>query len=420
MNRIVLVGNGFDLAHGLQTRYEDFVNWYWEQWGKRLIHSDKKLVEDELYSFKLKSELGGWYLVWGFHYNLLPREYPKSEIVNLLKSDTDTCEIKEKSIFFNEICRAIETKNWVDIENEYYKFLCSFLAKSQYDNPHVLNRELDFIKSKLIEYLTSVQEEHIQDLHLNDNVRQKIFSPFTSKDISINSGEIWIDFLKRRYELSQGQWKNLLSNYNESDVHDRLCRINSFKEKYGELIKSIGIKIVPEEEFPEEFLLPDRIVLLNFNYTSIADAYFPKANCFTVNHIHGELSKPESVIFGYGDESDEGYEELLKLDENEYLRNMKTIRYSESDNYRHMLSFIESAPFQVYIMGHSCGNSDRTLLNTLFEHKNCVSIKPFYHQKEDGLDNYLDIVQNICRNFTDMKLMRDRVVNKTFCTSLSS
>ena len=66
-------------------------------------------------------------------------------------------------------------------------------------------------------------------------------------------------------------------------------------------------------------------------------------------------------------------------------------------------------------MGHSCGNSDRTLLNTLFEHKNCLSIKPFYYIKEDGSDNYLEMVQNISRNFTDMKLMRDRVVNKTYC-----
>ena len=70
-------------------------------------------------------------------------------------------------------------------------------------------------------------------------------------------------------------------------------------------------------------------------------------------------------------------------------------------------------------MGHSCGNSDRTLLNTIFEHKNCISIKPYYHKrKKDGKDNYLDIVQNISRNFTDMKLMRDRVVNKTYCEPL--
>ena len=31
MNRIVLIGNGFDLAHGLKTRCEYFINWYWEQ-----------------------------------------------------------------------------------------------------------------------------------------------------------------------------------------------------------------------------------------------------------------------------------------------------------------------------------------------------------------------------------------------------
>ena len=31
MNRIIFIGNGFDLAHGLPTRYEDFINWYWEK-----------------------------------------------------------------------------------------------------------------------------------------------------------------------------------------------------------------------------------------------------------------------------------------------------------------------------------------------------------------------------------------------------
>ena len=70
-------------------------------------------------------------------------------------------------------------------------------------------------------------------------------------------------------------------------------------------------------------------------------------------------------------------------------------------------------------MGHSCGNSDRTLLNTLFEHQNCASIKPFYYKKDDNSDTYLEIVQNISRNFTNMKLMRDRVVNKKYCEALS-
>jgi L-lysine 2,3-aminomutase len=73
-------------------------------------------------------------------------------------------------------------------------------------------------------------------------------------------------------------------------------------------------------------------------------------------------------------------------------------------------------------MGHSCGNSDRTLLNTLFEHKNCVSIKPYYYEwtDEEGghSDNYIEIIQNISRNFNSMQLMRDRIVNKLYCRPL--
>ena len=146
--------------------------------------------------------------------------------------------------------------------------------------------------------------------------------------------------------------------------------------------------------------------------------YLPTTNAFYINHIHGSLQNPNDIIFGYGDELDENYKKILNKNDNEVLRNIKTFKYSNEQNYRNMLRFIESSPFQVFIMGHSCGNSDRTLLNTIFEHKNCVSIKPFYHKKDEGSDNYTEIVQNIARNFTDMKLMRDRVVNKTLCEPL--
>ena len=115
---------------------------------------------------------------------------------------------------------------------------------------------------------------------------------------------------------------------------------------------------------------------------------------------------------------DEKYQQLQALNENECLKNIKSIKYLESNNYRRVLRFLEAAPFQVLIMGHSCGNSDRTLLNTIFEHRNCISIKPYYHKRKNGTNNYLDIVQNISRNFTNMKLMRDRVVNKTYCEAL--
>ena len=106
------------------------------------------------------------------------------------------------------------------------------------------------------------------------------------------------------------------------------------------------------------------------------------------------------------------------MKENELLRYAKHVKYLETRHYHDLLEFLLAAPFQVLIMGHSCGNSDRTLLNTVFEHENCVSIKPFYDKWEDGRDNYLELVQNISRNFTNMKLFRDRVVNKEQCKTM--
>ena len=45
MNRIIIIGNGFDLAHGLATRYEDFINWYWEKWFNILRVCHKKVKQ---------------------------------------------------------------------------------------------------------------------------------------------------------------------------------------------------------------------------------------------------------------------------------------------------------------------------------------------------------------------------------------
>ena len=48
MNRIILIGNGFDLAHGLKTSYKHFIDYYWEnlsdelqsEKGKYMVYND--------------------------------------------------------------------------------------------------------------------------------------------------------------------------------------------------------------------------------------------------------------------------------------------------------------------------------------------------------------------------------------------
>lgn len=160
----------------------------------------------------------------------------------------------------------------------------------------------------------------------------------------------------------------------------------------------------------------EQTMLLSFNYTRTAEMYLD--NTTYINYIHGSLDKPNEMIFGYGDEMDKDFKDLENRNENALLENSKSIKYLETSHYKNLLYFIEGGPFQVYIMGHSCGNSDRTLLNTIFEHENCISIKPFCYINEKGEDNYSELTRNIYRNFSDKKLFRDRVVNKERCTTL--
>ena len=164
---------------------------------------------------------------------------------------------------------------------------------------------------------------------------------------------------------------------------------------------------------------PQKTVLLDFNYTSTTTEYEVPSKKIVL-HIHGSLDNTNSMIFGYGDEMDKDFQDLVDRNENELLKNTKSIKYLEDNNYKKLMNFIGGLPYQVFIMGHSCGNSDRTLLHTIFEHENCISIKPFYHKKSknNGDDDYSNIIQNIYRNFKDKTLFRDRVVDKPKCVPM--
>lgn len=362
MNRLVLIGNGFDIAHGLKTSYADFINWYWEEWGRRLMTSGNKSESDEFCHFILSDELGlgAWYLVRDWYFQDINLD--AKNFIKRIKGDRSLCDFFYNDAFFERINNSIEAKKWVDLENEYYRLLLELLGENANQKiwlkPKTLNDDLDSLKNKLIDYL---KVEGGATTTTIENIRDKIYRPIKVEEIAIAN---------KRLFYRDGK-------------HE-----------------------------------PSNIMLLNFNYTTTAERYIEGHSNVTINYIHGHLNDSQSVIFGYGDELDENYRRLKEQENNECMRHVKSIRYLEHDNYRRMLEFIESEPFQICIMGHSCGNSDRTLLNTLFHHQNCVSIKPYYHKRPDGSDNYSELTININRNFTDPKLMRDRVVNKEYCEPL--
>ena len=426
MNRLVLIGNGFDLAHGLKTSYADFITWYWDDIGAQLSQERTNTFEDQLCSFKLNPncDTGVWYLIKRQCFSI---NIPNHELANTAKNNPELCFFHFKSPLFKQICDKLKN-NWVDIEAEFYDML---KKEESIDRAKQLNDDLDFIKKKLIEYLKQLPE-----FNFNQDFQKIISQPISKKDIAIGFQNKWNDFIKRRHDnaLSSIEYNKEYSpdelDYIIKNYYDYISRYYYTEESPYDIRRDIKQKLEGENnydkniskdgEFIHSFLeilaLPSNIMLLNFNYTLVGDNYLPRGDSFSINHIHGTIDNWNDVIFGYGDERDDNFKKIRNKDE--YLRNIKTYKYLENDNYRNVLAFIESDPYQIYIMGHSCGASDRTLLTTLFEHKNCVSIKPFYHRKDDDTDNFANIIQAMSRNFTDMEQMRNLVVNKKYCEEL--
>lgn len=418
MNRIILIGNGFDQAHDLKTSYANFIDWYWDMRMKNLQVNDTKKSSDNLCTLELLSNDS---LNWRNFYNQNQLQALQGrKIIKRMETDKQNFKVVYKSDFFSTILKSYQIKGWVDIENEYYRLLFPSVGNgpSFYINkPNKLNEEFESIRSLLMKYLNKVQESNINEYIIKQSIKDKLFTPINKREKAVSSVELWENMLDQRLQYSETTWNKLFMDYGVQFPDS--MNVTNYILKFPDRIKEYAMNNLDEDDdkIPKEFFLPDRVLLLTFNYTTTADLYLPGAKRFSINHIHGRLENQNSVIFGYGDEMDENYKKMSEKNDNEYLQNIKSIKYLETPNYRDLLAFIESDAYQIYIMGHSCGNSDRTLLNTLFEHKNCISIKPFYYMK-DGTDNYMELVQNISRNFTDKKLMRDRVVNKSFCETL--
>lgn len=342
MNRLIIIGNGFDLAHGYKTSYSDFLANYL---GQILYDfSTKQEYEDELIKFNNQNVQ---FKPSEVLITSLDEAFQKIELIQQKVPKL----IEFKSDFFKELYNQFNNQRWVDIENHYFSYLKRYSKASNNDLNGIikLNKEFEFLKSKLVDYLKKA----------------------TSKTIR---GKV---------------------NY----------------------ISELTTKPFEQEEFVENLdddKTPKQLYFLNFNYTNTIEyyiPYIPSKFLYDVNYIHGNINYDNNpIIFGFGDEHDRDYLELEKTNIHELLQHIKSFQYSKTSNYQNLMRFIQAEPFQVYVLGHSLGLSDRTMLKEIFEHDNCKSIKLFYHKKSETENDFTDKVYELAKHFTDKGVMRKKLV----------
>ncbi len=349
-NRVIIVGNGFDLACGLKSSYHDFIldiikNGYSEAIKKGVYTSE---FFDLIYE-KMNDETSD------FDLNKIENENDFKKLINYFKGSKYF-----KTRYLNKLFQKIiytDSKNWIDIESFYFKEL------------------------RIIWELIKLHPEKENDL-ISDVTR-------LNEELS---------------QISNALKKYLKSlNFNRNDF---MIKNSSLTDRLYEKLRNDDIKYLPLEYKPEND--PEKVLILNFNYTEFAGKYLSKNNSIYIT-LHGSLTDySNDIVFGYGDDTNEIYQQMEASGHSEFLEKIKSFQYGRDEKYHKLLNFIAGQNFEVFILGHSCGLSDKTLLKTIFEHKNCYAIKAFHYGGET--DHFYKRMA-IARHFDDKISMRQKVLH---------
>ena len=139
MNRLVLIGNGFDLAHNLKTSYKDFINWYWCH--KIFLAATQPDIDCNDLLCKMTPPTGESWFSTVFYDKTLKDCLDKGKGIDIFYYLLNNNKIGlELSPFFERIHKNIVNKGWVDIENDYYELLKKYALE---DNNESKVKELN-------------------------------------------------------------------------------------------------------------------------------------------------------------------------------------------------------------------------------------------------------------------------------------
>lgn len=356
-HKLVIIGNGFDLSHGLHLKYTDFLLNYLHKCLHKLNTGEIKrdgsnpslffnFYSDELITLKTEkwTDCG---IKENWDSNINKRDWYEKLNISQINKLEDLIEIiKNKiSINFKDDFSILEkllnnlTNNWVDFESLYFDCLIELEGSSE-KKIKSLNNQWVFIKSEFIEYLKYCQKE------FDSNIRN--YDSFKSYKVL----------------------KYLFDGYD-------------FGEK-------------KRPEFSKYYFL-------NFNFTNILKRLY---NFQNIIQIHGNIDDNlDEILFGYGFRQNKNYSKILSNRINDFRVNLKDIYYSDRNNRTKLFEFIETYSFDVKIVGLSCGESDITLLDEIFNHENCKSIKIYSRDK-----NGFQTIRNNIFRFPSINIITNKIL----------
>ncbi|MDE6663110.1 MAG: bacteriophage abortive infection AbiH family protein [Lachnospiraceae bacterium] len=358
--KILILGNGFDLAHGLPTKYSHFLEFcqkFEMLWNNEKNKNNKIIGVDKTQQFErwLSDELIRTFFEPACHNKPIMRSnkgyidgtldyYELSEIHALLVDNVWFEYFKE---LYSTNC--MKGENWIDFESEI-----RFIVKE-------------------------VDQESLSLTKLWDNVIDKAIAPYGNTKLNIFKNRLKFDKYMQRKGLNS-KYKITIRDFREKAFEDleRLTRVLEF------YLAAFVEKIPVREEIPEiSSLNPDYVI--NFNYTDTYERIYKKGEVY---HIHGKAdvnhsAEDNNMVLGIdeywlGNDRDERTnftifkkfaQRIQKHTGNEsyrYLYEMQKLfkagEHSCSDNVDLLKEHPDWVSY-VYVFGHSLDVTDKDILS---------------------------------------------------------
>lgn len=371
--KLVILGNGFDLANNLPTKYENFFNYYIKLYENEFSYINGLLEKTKESS--IKEDLSGVieYETYLKVENELRKEMQKdfeieqslidNEYITLWnlyfwfekKSEMDKCSANEK----------LEMKNWSDVEGQIDKLINNFSGLTSLDPAQKIN----YIENLIEEWYTdNIAKTKNSITNYEINYKENIYAALSEEDKfkficdsivlkrykkSKDDDIYYLNVLKKELEFFEEEFKKYISKISEKiiDKHKRPYRSN--------LLKVAGGNISAE------------IYLLNFNYTEFSRAGATKIDTVTMsnNKEHIEIKQinvhgthHSKIIFGI---------DQTNQTEKNFYQFTKTYRKMEcADKIATIQLPYPNDIDEIIIYGHSLSKADYSYFHSIFDYYN--------------------------------------------------
>ena len=385
---ILLIGNGFDLAHGLPTSYKDFLEFCQKAMRIYTYSYDKKI------EFYEKNNLENWNtneLIKNFLYDCF-----KNRDTKFNDDSGQDYEIVTPNTILNEFYDCVKKNAWL----QYFLERVYYIGKNWIDFESEISNVI-----QAIDLLRNIIEENgkisdLEGLKINERT-QKIIH-----DIIKKSGK---NFQDTCIDL------NKIDDF-AGFLNIELNRLIRALEIYIDYFIN-QIEIIEKNKDIEKLEID---CVLSFNYSNTYTRVYDKSNKVQCDYIHGKADLNHNLetcnlVLGIDEYLDDNKKnkELYFL---EFKKFYQRIYKSTGNLYMDWLNGINKSPYEsnLYIFGHSLDKTDRDILK-LFISNDKVHTKIFYYRKnEDDKHELSKIIKNLISILGQKELIeRTCGINKT-------